>query len=353
MSEPTEFTLEGDRTARCTSCLDYFPTTDIHELSCWHTYCTECMREMFKVSFQSGENFPPRCCNTPVNLTPRLAITLGQEIWITYITKRTEFEASSRVYCSKADCGLFIPDQYKLDNLAICRECYSYTCTGCKNPYHEGDCALYDGSAELKALAKKEGWAECYKCGSIIEKVDGCDRIECACGVSFCYKCSNSIGKCTCTEYRRPRARGRPLRDLGGFDRRERERRGTQRQLLKRLGQGVPPQSNIKGGEVEGEEEDEEEEATTSVPPVSSIPSAPSTMTKTSAPSSRRDNHLYHDCNHLYHDCNHHSKKLPVDGVDACPRCQRLTSKYILQCKGCGYRACWKCFKSIRHVKQH
>ncbi|KAI1461936.1 hypothetical protein F4805DRAFT_453169 [Annulohypoxylon moriforme] len=178
MSAPHRLTLERDGTAKCICCLESFPPTDVHELSCWHAYCSNCVRVMFTTSFQSEGKFPPHCCDTPIDLTPRLVPVLGKEIWSVYIAKRNEFRTKTRVYCSNTNCGSFITDDHQFDGFAICGKCDSLTCTNCKNPYHDGDCSLHDGSHEIKELAKKEGWVECYKCGNILEKMEGCVPVE-------------------------------------------------------------------------------------------------------------------------------------------------------------------------------
>lgn len=38
----------------------------------------------------------------------------------------------------------------------------------------------------------------CGGCGSLIEKADGCDKIECLCGYRFCYRCGSPGGGCEC-----------------------------------------------------------------------------------------------------------------------------------------------------------
>ncbi|KAI1210033.1 uncharacterized protein F4807DRAFT_460320 [Annulohypoxylon truncatum] len=336
MSTPTNLSVESDLDELpCSCCLGSFPPEEVHKLPCWDIYCNDCARELFTTSFQTEGKFPPRCCGQPINLTPQLFSMLGKDIWSVYIAKRTEFKTGRRIYCSNVDCGSFIPDDFKFTGFAVCRDCDSLTCTECRNPCHEGDCSLYDDSAELKELAKKEGWAECYECGRMIEKVEGCDRIECACGMSICYTCKNAIGKCTCEPDHRPLPRGRPLQDLGGFDRQEHQDRAARRQLLKGLGRGESAQSN--------EEDDEEDDTVPSSPPVLMAPSA---TTDQPTPPFRRHRQPAHGCNH-------HSKKVPVNYTKICPRCQHLTSSSIMQCKGCDLLACWKCFKFIRRDQKH
>lgn len=41
---------------------------------------------------------------------------------------------------------------------------------------------------------KDQGWQRCPKCKVIVEKVDGCNQIECKCECSFCYLCGRRMG---------------------------------------------------------------------------------------------------------------------------------------------------------------
>lgn len=41
--------------------------------------------------------------------------------------------------------------------------------------------------------------APCISCGARIEKIDGCDLMECLCGYRFCYSCGSQGATCFCT----------------------------------------------------------------------------------------------------------------------------------------------------------
>ena len=40
---------------------------------------------------------------------------------------------------------------------------------------------------------------QCGNCASYIEKMDGCDLMECLCGYRFCFRCGQQGGNCSCT----------------------------------------------------------------------------------------------------------------------------------------------------------
>ncbi|KAI1093641.1 hypothetical protein F5B19DRAFT_114487 [Rostrohypoxylon terebratum] len=217
MEDPTDPALEYEGAQTCICCFEQFPRKNLHELECLHLHCTNCIRTIFTTSFEREGNFPPRCCDDPIQITPRLLATLGKDIWSVYIAKRAEFKSPRRVYCSRADCGSFIPEDYKFNHFAVCPQCDALTCLKCKNQCHEGDCPTNDGLTKVKDLAKEKGWAECPKCGHIIEKIEGCNSIVCSCGESVCYQCSNPMSKCTCMRehYDRWRAQLAPAGQRG------------------------------------------------------------------------------------------------------------------------------------------
>ncbi|KAA8545633.1 hypothetical protein F0562_020417 [Nyssa sinensis] len=81
-----------------------------------------------------------------------------------------------------------------------CGACYVETCTGCHLEYHPYvSCERYKELKEDPDLSLNE-WRQgkdnvkgCPVCGYIIEKVDGCDHIECRCGRQICRVCLESF----------------------------------------------------------------------------------------------------------------------------------------------------------------
>ncbi|KAI1394209.1 uncharacterized protein F4822DRAFT_439887 [Hypoxylon trugodes] len=189
----------------CQSCLEAFQPTEVHfSDACTHPYCTECIRKMIELSVKPAEIFPPRCCELPIPLTPQLAMILSREIRTAYFEKLAEMNTQNAAYCSRPDCGAFIPVEYQTYNLAVCKKCDWFTCSRCGNNYHEGQCPIEPGLSELQAIAEKKGWKRCA-CGRLIERIDGCESIICICGRDLCYDCSREIGDCICNELYRQR----------------------------------------------------------------------------------------------------------------------------------------------------
>lgn len=67
------------------------------------------------------------------------------------------------------------------------------------------DCACVDSllclDDELKETMEQNGWQQCPSCYMVVELVDGCRNLVCACGCMFCYKCGQKEDAvCLCAE---------------------------------------------------------------------------------------------------------------------------------------------------------
>ncbi|PSS35724.1 ATP-dependent RNA helicase [Actinidia chinensis var. chinensis] len=49
-------------------------------------------------------------------------------------------------------------------------------------------------------LAKSMNWPRCPHCKFYVERVSGCNWINCRCGIGFCYKCGREAKSCHCME---------------------------------------------------------------------------------------------------------------------------------------------------------
>ncbi|KAK6003349.1 hypothetical protein QM012_001194 [Aureobasidium pullulans] len=121
--------------------------------------------------------------------------------------------ASDRTYC--AGCAKFIPRDRIYEKRGICPDCWTSTCTECKEKGHVGDCEskLQKDIRDLEALAEKKGWKKCSKCLMLVEHNTGCNHMTCRCKNQFCYLCVREWKKCDC-----------PFMDLGLLLTREEQR---------------------------------------------------------------------------------------------------------------------------------
>ncbi|KAJ3118776.1 hypothetical protein HDU96_008500 [Phlyctochytrium bullatum] len=77
-----------------------------------------------------------------------------------------------------------------------CTKCNEKMCGTCKFPAHGGlTCAtatklrekqgMDEADVRCVELAQKKGWGRCPRCGFVVDKVSGCDNVQCRCGQSF------------------------------------------------------------------------------------------------------------------------------------------------------------------------
>ncbi|KAL4933780.1 E3 ubiquitin-protein ligase [Aspergillus undulatus] len=187
----TESRADPESTVACSICMEHQNNKDLVVLPCRHEYCRECLKTLFEKAIKEESLFPPRCCRViPIKV---VRMFLNPEILKEYARKRAELTTKDRTYCHNRDCKKFICPSYVDDELAICPDCGSTTCTNCKNKAHRNSCPSQPGLKELLETAKEEGWKQCWSCLRMIERIDGCPFMRCRCGAGFCYKCGQAM----------------------------------------------------------------------------------------------------------------------------------------------------------------
>jgi hypothetical protein len=101
----------------------------------------------------------------------------------------------SRVFCTDAGCGDFIPPRARVDPKhpfeVTCRSCRTSVCVMCRRSGHRlgQDCPDdWELDAVLK-MGERSGWRRCYKCRTLVELTQGCTHMTCRCKAQFCYIC--------------------------------------------------------------------------------------------------------------------------------------------------------------------
>ncbi|RDW84304.1 hypothetical protein BP6252_01894 [Coleophoma cylindrospora] len=152
----------------------------------------------------SEAQWPPKCCLNPI---PSATIIrhLPADLVDKYKTKDLELStpAAERVYCSRANCNLWIPPKNisKASSLAKCATCKQKTCSICRGEAHNGqDCPDDPSLRATDNLAEIEGWKKCYSCHAYVEHNTGCRHMTCRCKAEFCYVCGLRWRTCGCSE---------------------------------------------------------------------------------------------------------------------------------------------------------
>ncbi|KAI6760598.1 hypothetical protein HG530_009458 [Fusarium avenaceum] len=184
----------------CTICLEVFPETETVEVPCGHDLCKPCIIWCVERAIAHEALFPPKCCQQEIPI--EVNSFLSHDLVDRFEQKRLEYETVNRTYCSNQRCLKFIPPFCIDDGDAICNDCGDVTCATCRAAAHAGPCASDPQTLSLLALAEREGWKRCTKCGRVIELSLGCNSMQCVCGFEFCYLCgiSASVG-CDCIIY--------------------------------------------------------------------------------------------------------------------------------------------------------
>ncbi|KAI9727842.1 MAG: hypothetical protein M1834_007888 [Cirrosporium novae-zelandiae] len=172
------------------SSLDSFPRRN-------HDYCKQCLKVMFCIGINNESVFPPKCCGKVISLE-QVASFLPYDMVQSYKEKECEYSSAKRLYCSIPECSKFILPKAISNGTGACEACGTKTCTICRFGAHEGECPKDLEKEKLFATAFVEGWQSCKKCGRVIERYAGSNKIACYCGYQFCYICGQEWRNCTC-----------------------------------------------------------------------------------------------------------------------------------------------------------
>ncbi|KAI3823086.1 hypothetical protein L1987_04512 [Smallanthus sonchifolius] len=174
---------------------------------CNHEFCRSCLVEQCESAIKNpGNSFPIRCayegCGALILLVDLKSLLLTDKFDELFRASLGSFVVSSSGkyrFCPSPDC----PSVYQVvgdGRPFACRACSVETCTRCLLEYHPSlSCEMYkelksDPDLSLKEWMKgKEEVRHCPACTHTIEKIDGCNHIECRCGIHICWVCLESF----------------------------------------------------------------------------------------------------------------------------------------------------------------
>lgn len=188
----------------CPVCLCPIEETEIFRLEfCGHAYCKPCLILQLQTAIRDRE-FPVRCsaenCEEPLVIRDfKMQIKNGtikqSQLAMAALNAYVSEHSEEYRFCITPDCSMV----YKVTstgNRFICGICSKHICTSCHLEYHNGlTCAMYksakqDGDSVLKWIQEDpDNRKKCPKCAFGIEKIDGCDHMNCKCGAHICWKC--------------------------------------------------------------------------------------------------------------------------------------------------------------------
>ncbi|KAK5270560.1 hypothetical protein LTR96_003837 [Exophiala xenobiotica] len=185
----------------CTACMDYFRLDELLNIGCGCRYCPTCLNEAFKAGCTNMASFPPKCCGKPLRISVWGGI-LERAIVDRYKQIEAEFTANRPLYCAHAHCSAYLPDNNHLNDheVAVCFKCERVTCKRCRRLMDEHQEGIWDADervcpkedenvSALRALGSEKKWKQCPTCMTMVERTDGCNHMDCICGIEFCYRC--------------------------------------------------------------------------------------------------------------------------------------------------------------------
>ena len=183
----------------CVAC--YCPIEGAHCTlqTCGHHYCAECIDTHLSVSLEN-KRFPIVCvdetCVQPICVRDLhiLSRRLDRGMFKVLKTSSDHFVQTRPQhfgFCHRPDCHGVV---YKHPDASayVCPLCQVRMCPRCLNSYHgQQSCDDYINNTAFKQwMAGSQDRKKCPNCGMAIEKIDGCNRVECTnCQRHICWKC--------------------------------------------------------------------------------------------------------------------------------------------------------------------
>ncbi|KAI5921257.1 hypothetical protein F4810DRAFT_372432 [Camillea tinctor] len=180
--------------------------------SCGHVYCLDCFENLCMSATRQDTPVRICCagdgstCSTILGLPElqaHLSSTAFEELLEQSFASYVRQHPQQLRYCPSADCDAVYraaPDAAADADPApnrehTCPRCLATVCTACHEQHDRAlSCAEHRDRATGRWAAflrfKKEvGIKDCPRCGTPIEKTDGCDHVLCRCGAHVCWVC--------------------------------------------------------------------------------------------------------------------------------------------------------------------
>ncbi|TDZ16235.1 ATP-dependent RNA helicase DEAH11 [Colletotrichum orbiculare MAFF 240422] len=189
-------------------------------IGCGHAYCTACSVDFCKQGVSGHIGWDFQCygeldggaeCGRKFSmeeLGSLLSVEFLEQLMMssarTYMTRHPE----DFRYCPTPDCEcVYRVTSAEEPGSFTCPGCEKKTCTACHAEPHAGKCGedryIESGDMRRDLEGMEElGFKKCPKCGTFIEKTDGCLHVACHCGAHICFACLAAFKKASaCTHH--------------------------------------------------------------------------------------------------------------------------------------------------------
>ncbi|KIW47766.1 uncharacterized protein PV06_00429 [Exophiala oligosperma] len=189
----------------CVFCFDE-STEGLILLPCEHSICRICLNHHITSSTRIISQFPPRCCFHALDVEA-VQEHLDPDVIEGFNAVVEQYSDRSQFFCANKYCSAYINTQrlqQAQGQFVKCHDCGQDTCKGCKQGADQHHCPAPNEqmSAADRELIEQRGYKRCPACGTLCEREDGCPKMPCVCGQSFCILCGRKwpvIGMCKCS----------------------------------------------------------------------------------------------------------------------------------------------------------
>ncbi|KAK6506790.1 hypothetical protein TWF481_005250 [Arthrobotrys musiformis] len=184
--------------ATCFFCCDRKQMWQMCILHCEHTSCIDCVKRNYRMCIEDTSLLPPKCCKKYPLVYASVAAERTNEIH-----KLARWIATGRVPSPIGRCYACEKDIWpgaELGDVGLCVFCNERTCLRCNVKWHgfsKVECQIGQLNG-LIAMVMDNQWSQCYHCGLVVERREGCAHIKCRCGAEFCYHCGGKWPECPC-----------------------------------------------------------------------------------------------------------------------------------------------------------
>ncbi|KAL7152653.1 hypothetical protein ABFS83_04G113000 [Erythranthe nasuta] len=176
---------------------------------CSHKFCKTCISKYITMKLDRGKSAAIACpgpdCEGILGIEECMGGVVPKEVvtlWEQVICESVIIPSSQRFYCPYKNCSALLMNGSDTRNTmreAECPSCRRLFCVKCKVTWHSGfDCGDFSRMREsereredlmVHALAKKNKWRRCPRCGFFVERTAGCLHMTGRCRFQFCYAC--------------------------------------------------------------------------------------------------------------------------------------------------------------------